>query len=262
MNNRIISDYTKFDFSKLQIKDSFTKLPQKQNEVKRFRARANYDSGNRGVWGVVSPDLEIDGISEGGSSYRVVANCILPKDDPSFINIITEIEDHVINHIYVNSRQIYGVNKSNAVIHSYHKSALAIHPQLGIPIIRFTFDLHERGTSFWAAKLNEEPEQLKYMTIDDLEKYSGTAALLVRLGGVIIEGNNKFYCDWVIEQVLFRAPLETPACLLVATDNEPDPVPTVLVEDLDLNDVDEDTTLEIPDSQLDKIFRKRLFLKF
>ena len=264
--------YHLLNFDAIRISEKFVKIRSKP--PKQFIARVRYlGSEDAMIWGIASPELNIIQSSlQEQENGTIDADIVLPSMDPSFINIVTEIENKAIEFVYMNSKPIYGVNKSQAIINSYHRSSLKVHPKKGIPVLRLNFDLSERGTSFWV-KDNEsgQSNRVKEVNYTDLLKYfdkpDKTIILLLRLNGVVIEGKTTFYCDWRVDQVLFKSSLDEGTECLLSGNIESEPVvqKDIDITDLDFNEIEPDQVIEFPDP-LDRVvqknFRKRLFLKF
>jgi hypothetical protein len=267
------NSYHLLNFDDIKISEKFVKLQSDPTKGKKFIARVGYAGTNIEddlLWGIASPNLTaIQSSLQEQENGTVDIDIVLPTTDPSFINIVTEIENKAIEFVYLNSKTIYGANKTKLVINSCHKSSLRVHQKLGIPVLKLNLNLSDRGTSFWAKNSNDQsPERIK-ISYTDLLKYfdkPNTIVFLLRLNGVVIEGKNTFYCDWRVDQVLFKSMLNNDnECLLTEIEPEIEPEIDVDIEDIDLHEIDPDNVIEYPDP-LDRIveknFRKRLFLKF
>lgn len=226
----IFSDLSKIDFNNITISDNFNF----KESSKSFFCRAKYNGNS--LWGIVSPQLKIIDAKE-LSENEILITFSLPSDDPSFVNVITELENLSINHIYVNSLKVYGKNKTLPIIYANHTSAAS-------PDLTFLKLVLNKYTSFWSSK----ETQLDKITIDEILNFK-YAFLLIRMNGIIINKKGNFTTDFRVEQILFK---ESETSESSESESE-----------IDLPEIcSEIEYAEIPDRIVQNEFRKRLFLKF
>jgi hypothetical protein len=223
----IFYDLSKIDLNSITISDNFIK----KESTNSFFCRAKYNESS--LWGIVSPQLKIID-AEQLSDNEILVTFLLPDDDPSFVNIMTELENLTINHIYVNSLQIYGKNKTLPIIYANHTSIVSS----DLKSLKLKIVLN-KNTSFWSSK----ETQLDKITINKILNFNGrSVVLLVRMNGIIINKKGNFTTDFRVEQILFKESESE-------SESEPD------------NDIEIEYS-EIPDRIVQNEFRKRLFLKF
>ena len=251
----IFYDLSKIDFEHISLSDTFVRKKD-HHDNQYFLARAKYNKNI--MWGMVSPTLKIIDIEE--LPQNIIEITFLMSNE-TFANTITSLEEKCINHVYVNSNQIYGKNKSLPVIYANHQSSLKTENDTISFKVKINFN--QDGTTFWAiGGTRMEPPGY-----DTILQYCGKIVLLFKLNGVAINRDGRFNAEWKIDQVLFKDPIENSQslkCLIrkrkvriykkrkpkVDSEFEPDP-------ELDL-----DHLVEIPDKIVEIDFKKRLFLKF
>jgi hypothetical protein len=262
MMPNIFYDLSKIDFEHITLSDTFVyKKDGSTHDAQYYLARARYNKNV--MWGIVSPNLKIIDIDELPNNY-IDVTFSLPTDDPTFANLITNLEEKCINHVYIHSSQIYGKNKSLPIIYMNHISSLKAQPVE----FKIKLNLNQDGTSFWTVGGNQRMQQ---PTFDTLIKYTGRVSVLFKLNGVAINKDGKFNAEWKVEQVLFKDMIDVDdgKCLLrkrkvlrqrrKAMKNNEEQYPDISWSEPDL---DPDHLKEIPDKIVENEFKKRLFLTF
>lgn len=286
MMPNIFYDLSKINFEHITFSDTFVcKKDGSTHDAQYYLARARYNKNV--MWGIVSPNLKIIDVDELPNNY-IEVTFSLPTDDPTFANLLTNLEEKCINHVYIHSSQIYGKNKSLPIIYVNHLSSLKAQPEL--IEFKIKLNLNHDGTTFWTIGGNHRMEQPSF---DTLMKYCGRVSILFKLNGVAINKDGKFNAEWKVEQVLFKDTIENDGkCLLrkrrvrrerrrkkkvvdTVDDNSGDKeVANDSADDSD-DDNDDDNDIswsapdldpehlkEIPDRIVEHEFKKRLFLKF